>query len=96
MKAIPYPHLSYSNKPLMSNRITRHSIRVLNSFVLSIYSWVLLMLLDRVMPYGINPAQLFWLCFVLCTYIPAHSTNLLADAFLFTVTLLPLGSLQRL
>lgn len=52
MKAILHSHLSYSNKPPMSNRITKHSIRVLNSFVLSIYSWVLPMLLDRVMPYG--------------------------------------------
>ena len=42
----------------MSTRIIHLLGRVLNSFVLPIHSGVPLMLLNRVLPYGLNPARL--------------------------------------
>ena len=43
-EGLPFSLFTYSNKPLMSTRIT-HLCKVLNSFVLLIHSRVLLMLL---------------------------------------------------
>ena len=45
-EGLPFSLFTYSNKPLMSTRIT-DLCQVLNSFVLLIHSWVLLMLLRQ-------------------------------------------------
>ena len=45
-EGLPFSLFTYSNKPLMSTRIT-DLCQVLNSFVLLIHSWVLLMLLTQ-------------------------------------------------
>lgn len=45
-EGLPFSLFTYSNKPLMSTRIT-YLCKVLNSFVLLIHSWVLLMLLTQ-------------------------------------------------
>ena len=45
-EGLPFSLFTYSSKPLMSTRIT-YLCKVLNSFVLLIHSWVLLMLLTQ-------------------------------------------------
>ena len=49
-EGLPFSLFTYSNKPLMSTRIT-YLCKVLNSFVLLIHSRVLLMLLRQ----GLSP-----------------------------------------
>ena len=51
-EGLPFSLFTYSNKPLMSTRITS-LCRVLNSFVLLVHSWVLLMLLHQ----GLCPTE---------------------------------------
>ena len=78
--------ITYSNKPLMSTRIT-DLCQVLNSFVLLIHSWVLLMLLRQ----GLSPIKnvnaatgstLYYIFLHSCFTAP-----IMADALLFAVSL---------
>ena len=84
-EGLPFSLFTYSNKPLMSTRIT-YLCKVLNSFVLLIHSWVLLMLLCQ----GLSPIKdvnaatgstLYYLVLHSCFTAP-----IMADALLFAVS----------
>ena len=83
-EGLPFSLFTYSNKPLMSTRIT-YLCKVLNSFVLLIHSWVLLMLLHQ----GLRPIKnvnaatgstLYYVVLHSCFTAP-----IMADALLFAV-----------
>ena len=84
-EGLPFSLFTYSNKPLMSTRIS-YLCKVLNSFVLLIHSRVLLMLLCQ----GLSPIKdvnaatgstLYYLVLHSCFTAP-----IMADALLFAVS----------
>ena len=87
MKAFLFSLFTYSNKPLMPTRITG-LCRVLNSFVLLIHSWVLLMLLrqGRCPRKNVNAATGSTLSYIFSIPVSQHQSK--ADAFLLNSTLL--------